>query len=585
MGIGAPHAEGAHPRPPRQPVGHPVGKMGLHVEGAVLEIDLGIGRGEVDGGWNLLVVQGEDGLDQPGHARGRVQMPDIRLHRADGAEAGLIGVLPKDLGQGLDLDGIAQHGARAVGLDVGDGGWVHPGQHLGRGDGLGLAVHAGRGVAHLAGAVVVDGRAPNESVNHVPILQCVLQTLEHDEAHALARDRALGVGGEGAAMAVGREDAPFLVEIARFLRDTHGDAPGQGHVAFVIDEGLAGQMHGHQGGGTRGLHGHAGPAQVELVGHPGGEEILVVAQGKLVGLHRLPHQPVPHQIVKDISVHAHPGEDADEPVVRIGIVPRPLQRFPRRLQKDALLGIENIGFARIKSEKTRIEQIGAIQMPARVHIVGMVKQLGIDPGGLHLLAGEKMDGLDALGQIAPEGFQVLCTRKAPRHANDGDVVVLTALLGVVVIVWIRVEIAHKEILDALQKGFSTRRHGRHREKIRGFTEKIPSKSYLFPSRLRSLFSGKPILRRKQTLCGRSPPCGSVSWMNNAPPLYACQEENGNVFACDRNCERTPVNKPQRTQRYEEHDEKNVSIPFAPLCLTGVWRNLFRSLFTPSFDTN
>ncbi len=40
---------------------------------------------------------------------------------------------------------------------------------------------------------------------------------------------------------------------------------------------------------------------------------------------------------------------------------------------------------------------------------------------------------------------------------------------------------HNEVLAPLQKGFSTRRHGGHREKIWGFTEKILSKPYLFSS--------------------------------------------------------------------------------------------------------
>ncbi len=50
-------------------------------------------------------------------------------------------------------------------------------------------------------------------------------------------------------------------------------------------------------------------------------------------------------------------------------------------------------------------------------------------------------------------------------------------------------------MDALQKGFPTRRHGRLREKIRGFPEKILSQPYLFPSRLRIFVSSWPFFRK------------------------------------------------------------------------------------------
>ena len=66
----------------------------------------------------------------------------------------------------------------------------------------------------LAGAVVVDGGAADDGVDRVAVLERVRQALERHESDAAGHDRAPRVRVERAAVAVGREDAALLVDVA-----------------------------------------------------------------------------------------------------------------------------------------------------------------------------------------------------------------------------------------------------------------------------------------------------------------------------------------------------------------------------------
>ena len=63
------------------------------------------------------MLQGQHCLDEPGHTRGRLHVPDIGLDRPH--ETGIVhGPIRQRPGQSLHFDGIAQTGAGAVGLDI-----------------------------------------------------------------------------------------------------------------------------------------------------------------------------------------------------------------------------------------------------------------------------------------------------------------------------------------------------------------------------------------------------------------------------------------------------------------------------------
>ncbi len=69
---------------------------------------------------NRLILQGQDDLDQAGHAGRGLQMTDIALHRADKQRVVSGVARGKDIAEGAHLYGIAQCGSRAMRLDVTD---------------------------------------------------------------------------------------------------------------------------------------------------------------------------------------------------------------------------------------------------------------------------------------------------------------------------------------------------------------------------------------------------------------------------------------------------------------------------------
>ena len=129
--------------------------------------------------------------------------------------------------------GIAERRRRAVRLDVADAACRHAGQRLRGGDDLDLAVHAGRGVAGLVRAVVVDGDAADHRVDGVAVGERPRQALEHHDARARTRHVCRAPGIERPAVAVGREDHAFLVQVTGALRKGDRHATGERHVAFT----------------------------------------------------------------------------------------------------------------------------------------------------------------------------------------------------------------------------------------------------------------------------------------------------------------------------------------------------------------
>ena len=156
VGVGAADAERADPGA-AYPVGLPGPVRAPHPEGSAVDVQFGVGAVVVQRGRDLAVFQAQDRLDQARDARRGLEVPDVGLDRAEiaGRATGLLGQVER-LAKALDLDRVAQRGAGAVGLDVGDARRVDAGDGVRLGDDLGLPERVGRGVGHLGGAVVVQ---------------------------------------------------------------------------------------------------------------------------------------------------------------------------------------------------------------------------------------------------------------------------------------------------------------------------------------------------------------------------------------------------------------------------------------------
>ncbi len=87
VGVGAAEAEGADSGKARRLGARPrSGGIGQG-EARCVELNVGIEFGEVETGWNFLMLEGQGGLDKPGDASGGFEMAEIRF---DGAKDAIL---------------------------------------------------------------------------------------------------------------------------------------------------------------------------------------------------------------------------------------------------------------------------------------------------------------------------------------------------------------------------------------------------------------------------------------------------------------------------------------------------------------
>ena len=150
-------------------------------------------------------------LDQTGDAGRRVQMADVGLERPDGAIALALGALAKRLRERLDFNRISDLGSSAVRLHIRDIAGPHSRHSQSFVDNFGLSIDARREIPDFSRAVVVDRRSKNDSVNCVTISQGVFESPQHHNASAARKYRAAGIGVEGAAVSVARQNLAFAI--------------------------------------------------------------------------------------------------------------------------------------------------------------------------------------------------------------------------------------------------------------------------------------------------------------------------------------------------------------------------------------
>ena len=212
-------------------------------EGTLAEVDQRIRGLKAERGRDLTVAKGLDHLDETSDARRRVEVTDVALDRSHGAELTALCRLAESLGEGRDLDRIADAGAGTVGLDVVDRIGGNLGESQSFLDHRSMRVDARSEVADLAGTVVVDGRGANHRADRIAGLDGLVEAAEQDGADAAAEDCAFRARVEGSAVAVRREDLVLFEQVALTVRQLDGDASGHRQVAFAGEQALARQVH------------------------------------------------------------------------------------------------------------------------------------------------------------------------------------------------------------------------------------------------------------------------------------------------------------------------------------------------------
>ena len=202
VGVGAADAEGGDGGAAR---GVPLGPgdvLGEQRDGARGPVDAGGGPVHVQGARQHPATQGEHHLDDAGDSGGGLGVAEVGLHGAE--PQGVVGRAVRAVRgeEGLGLDGVAEFGAGAVGLDRVD--VLRPQARVGQGlpDDPDLGGAAGGGQA-VAGAVLVDGGAADDGEDGVAVAHGVGEPLHEQRAGAFAEDDAVGAGGEGPGAAGG----------------------------------------------------------------------------------------------------------------------------------------------------------------------------------------------------------------------------------------------------------------------------------------------------------------------------------------------------------------------------------------------
>jgi hypothetical protein len=179
----------------------PVRRYALNGERRRRELDVRVEGISMQAGRQPPVLHLQHGASQSGDARRRFQVADGGFDRPDGAEPRLVRVRAKRLGQPVDLDRVAEFRTGAMGFDIGDLTGVNAGSVKRTTHQCRLRVRAGHRVAMRPTAVVYR-RGADHRMDTLARLQRVGERLQHNNADALARYKAVPARAERLALSV-----------------------------------------------------------------------------------------------------------------------------------------------------------------------------------------------------------------------------------------------------------------------------------------------------------------------------------------------------------------------------------------------
>ena len=390
------------------------------VERRSLQIELRVRTMEVKAGGNGPVLNCQYRFDETGYSRCRVEVSDIGLYGSDRAVISAIHAR-ENLCQRCHLDGIAQRRSRAMSLDHRNSFGSNPRGCLGHSDHFGLPVHARGRIPDLNRAIVVDRGSPDHGAHGIAVGNRFRKPLQKHRPHPVSGNGSSGFAIERAAVTVGRCNASLPVIISAALRDRYRHAAGQRHIALVVKQAPACQADRDQGCRAGRLNGHAGAAEIELVGCVRSQVILVVADHHLMSAQQIQQFLVVVDIEK-VGADTGPGIDPDRAGIFRRIVAGVFQSLPGSLEKDSLLRIHGLGFARIEPEEPGIEKIHACQNSSGAHVIRIAPYRGVHSGLAKVLVREERNTFDSVPQISPELVEVVRPWKSAAHPDYRDTV-------------------------------------------------------------------------------------------------------------------------------------------------------------------
>src|SRR5262249_2941693 len=113
-------------------------------------------------------------------------MPNIGLQGTESAKTFPINARTKSLREGGHFNRVSKRSRGSVGLNVGNRLRGDSGHRQRFPNPLGLRFHIRRGIANFHRAIIVYRRTFDDGIETVPISESVTQSLEYDDAHAIA---------------------------------------------------------------------------------------------------------------------------------------------------------------------------------------------------------------------------------------------------------------------------------------------------------------------------------------------------------------------------------------------------------------
>ncbi len=262
----------------RRPLPRP--RLGVDLEGDLVERDRRVGRLVIDRRRQDLVVASQDGLEQARGAGRALEVTDLRLDRSQ-RDLVLDGRRLEESRDALQLGRVSHASGRSVAFQQGHGGGVEPRALPRTLDGKLLSDRV-RGGDALAFAVASAADAADDGVDAITRLLRVFQALADEHSAALAHHEAVGTRIVRV-RTVGRERADLaeLDEGGRAHVAVH--TAGQRHVVVMVDQAIHRGLQARHARGTGRVRGEVRAAQVVHRGHAASDDVGQLARHGVFG--------------------------------------------------------------------------------------------------------------------------------------------------------------------------------------------------------------------------------------------------------------------------------------------------------------
>ena len=283
-----------------------------------------------------------------------------------------------------------------------------------------MRVRHGEAVAH---AGIADAAADDDAVDMVAVALRIGQRLQHQRAHTLAKDGAVGAQPIAPDLLRRLAGEMLLRGGDQLLRvQKQADAAGQRHLAAPGAQHVDGLVHAGRGGRTHGVEeiGRAGEA-IEI-GHHVRHGAGIAAAGQ-----RAPHQHVLEAVEVVLIGHRADQHRDIAAIACLHIFARIagiLEGLDAGLQEQPHLRRHQLRLMLRDAEIARVELVDILQEGAGLHhrlaehVALRVQQCGMIPA----LGGIGLEPVQPVRQHLPEFVLAGGAGDAQRQADDGDVV-------------------------------------------------------------------------------------------------------------------------------------------------------------------